>query len=281
MPRRPEKNGINESEPLGRRARPAEGGQLRHLVHALTVGQCNRHTKWPNTSALAAILILGLLSGCSATSGRISDLEKVMAALGPSELFAGLEAENEWMIVGSADEDQASMVIDEGLPVVQIRAGSDDLIMGRRVDQHLLATPFLTWSWKMSPHQGQYHPVRLIVGFANIPTPVGDRRQTLRRIPRHARVLELMWNERALRRGVLDAPTPDDRTPARYTIRGGEEALGKRWDEGIDLISLHDRAWPGVSTRDTRVLFVAVRAAPYQGKGTPPAGLFSDIRLIR
>ena len=179
------------------------------------------------------------------------------------------------MIVGTPDGDQVSMAVDEGLPVVNMRAGRNDLIMGRRMEQHLLATPFLTWDWKMSPHEERYHPVRIVVGFTDGPSPTGKAIRTLTHLPGQARVLELVWNEKALRRGVMDPPSADGKTPARYTIRGGEEALGKRWSEGIDLIALHDRAWPGVSTRNTRIIFIAARAAPYRGRKQPPAALIS------
>ncbi|MEK9673057.1 MAG: hypothetical protein VW268_11235 [Rhodospirillaceae bacterium] len=231
-------------------------------------------------ACLAALSVVTTATACAPT-GRIDDFDRIMAALGPSPLFAGLEDRRDWMTVGRPASGQVAMAVDEGMPVVKIDAGPDDLILGRRIDQHLLATPYLTWAWKMSPHGGLYHPIRVIVGFRDGPTPAGRRDAALTEIPRGVRVLEMVWNEKALRRGVLEPPGAEGRTPARYTIRGGEEALGKRWTEGVDLISLHDSAWPGVSTSDTRILFVSVRAAPYAPVGPRPVALISDIRLIR
>ena len=206
-----------------------------------------------------------------------------MATIGPSPLFAGLDRGDRWLIVGSPSEDRVRMAVDEGLPVVQITGGGHDLILGRRIDQHLLAAPFLTWRWKMSPHAPPYHPVRIAVGFADTSRPLDPKDVTLRELPDGVRILELVWNDKALRRGTMELPRGSK--PARYTVRGGPEALGKRWEEGIDLISLHDQAWPGLSTSHTRIVFVAVRAViisrPGNSDGSAPAGLVSSLRLIR
>jgi len=240
---------------------------------------------------VAAAMLSAALTGCMAgrhggdrlAPGQSpSDIQNIMATLGPSPLFAGLDPGDRWLIVGDPLGGRARMAMDEGLPVVHLSAGPDDLILGRRIDQHLLAAPFLTWNWKMSPHAPPYHPVRVIVGFTDTSRPLAPEDVTLRRLPDDVRVLELVWNDKALRRGTMDMPK--DGTPARYTVRGGEEALGKRWQEGIDLISLHDTAWPGLSTSHTRIVFVAARvaAAPPARPGTSvPAALISDIRLLR
>lgn len=234
---------------------------------------------------LAAVVLTAGLSACGtgAPPPQASEIQNIMATLGPSPLFAGLDPGDRWLIVGNPAPERARMAVDEGLPVVLMSAGTDDLILGRRIDQHLLAAPFLTWAWKMSPHLPPYHPVRITVGFADTSRPLDARDVTLRRLPADIRVLELVWNDKALRRGTMDMPQGDE--PARYTVRGGAEALGKRWQEGVDLISLHDKAWPGLSTSHTRIVFVAARAVPAppprSGGTSAPAALISDIRLLR
>ncbi|MEQ9560034.1 MAG: hypothetical protein RIG67_30020 [Rhodospirillales bacterium] len=238
----------------------------------------------------AAMLSAGLAACATGPSGSglpapgqpPSEIQNIMATLGPSPLFAGLDPGDRWLIVGDPLGGRARMAVDEGLPVVHMSGGPDDLVLGRRIDQHLLAAPFLTWAWKMSPHVPPYHPVRIIVGFADTSRPLDPEDVTLRRLPDGVRVLELVWNDKALRRGTMDMPQADG--PARYTVRGGEEALGKRWQEGVDLISLHDTAWPGLSTSHTRIVFVAARAAatpPARPGASLPAALISDIRLLR
>ena len=238
--------------------------------------------------ALAAIIVGAFgLYGCATDTGSAptpaTEIQTIMATLGPSPLFAGLDPGDRWLIVGNPSPERARMAVDEGLPVVLMSAGSEDLILGRRIDQHLLAAPFLTWNWKMSPHRPPYHPVRVAVGFADTSRPLDARDVTLRSLPGDVRVLELVWNDKALRRGTMEMPR--DGGPARYTVRGGEEALGKRWQEGVDLISLHDQAWPGLSTSHTRVVFVAARAVPApraeSGSISVPAALLSDLRLLR
>lgn len=247
------------------------GAVSARLIAALTV----------RVVAGAVAIILG---GCVTASGpgRVGNMQSVMATLGPSSLFAGVDPGDRWLIVGSPSDNHVRMATDEGLPVVLITAGPDELILGRRIDQHLLAAPYLTWSWKMSPHPGAYHPVRIAVGFADTSRPLDPKDVTLRHLPDGVRVMEMVWNRRALRRGSLDLPNGD--RPARYTVRGGPEALGKRWQEGVDLISLHDRAWPGLSTSHTRIVFVAARAVAgdWRKIGMPvPAALVSDLRLMR
>lgn len=248
-----------------------------------------RPTAAPAVLAIA-LLCAGLAScmtgaygtGRAAPGEPPSNIQNIMATLGPSPLFAGLDPGDRWLIVGDPLDGHARMAMDEGLPVVHLLAGPDDLILGRRIDQHLLAAPFLTWAWKMSPHAPPYHPVRIIVGFADTSRPLDPKDVTLRRLPDGVRVLELVWNDKALRRGTMDMPR--DGEPARYTVRGGEEALGKRWPEGVDLISLHDQAWPGLSTSHTRIVFVAVRVVPTSPPrpgASLPAALIADIRLLR
>lgn len=235
-----------------------------------------------------AIMLTAVVGSCTTTpapspTGTATEIQTIMATIGPSPLFAGLDRGDRWLIVGNPSHDRVRMAVDEGLPVVHIAAGSDDLVMGRRIDQHLLAVPFLTWRWKMSPHTSPYHPVRITVGFADTARPLDPKDTTLRHLPDDVRILELVWNERALRRGTMDKP--QDREPARYTVRGGQESLGKSWQEGVDLISLHDQAWPGLSTSRTRIVFVAVRAVPAAAsssrQGALSAALISNLRLIR
>jgi len=235
---------------------------------------------------MTAFALTGGLAACAtgpdSPAPSATEIQTIMATLGPSPLFAGLDPGDRWLVVGDPSENRVRMAVDEGLPAVLMATGADDLILGRRIDQHLLAAPFLTWTWKMSPHAPPYHPVRIAVGFADTSRPLDPKDVTLRRLPDGVRVLELVWNDKALRRGTMDMP--HDGGPARYTVRGGEEALGKRWQEGIDLVSLHDRAWPGLSTSHTRIVFVAARAvpAPPPRPGRPaPAALLSDLRLTR
>ena len=178
------------------------GPQLRRRFGAASRGVKATRRAW------LAGAVAALLASCVTASGpgRIGDMQSVMATLGPSSLFAGVDPGDRWLIVGTPSGDTARMATDEGLPVVLITAGSDELILGRRIDQHLLAAPYLTWSWKMSPHPGAYHPVRIAVGFADTSRPLDPRDVTLRDLPDGVRVLELVWNQRALRRGSLDMP---------------------------------------------------------------------------
>jgi hypothetical protein len=125
---------------------------------------------------LAAVLAAAL-AGCvtaapfsaPSSSAPPTDIQTIMATLGPSPLFAGLDPGDRWLIVGTPSADRVRMAVDEGLPVVLMTAGADEMILGRRIDQHLLAAPFLTWRWKMSPHATPYHPVRIAVGFSTLP----------------------------------------------------------------------------------------------------------------
>jgi len=221
---------------------------------------------------LATLLILLLATGCAGAGVPDSELRAVMSALGPTPMIVGLQQQERWLLQGRPGAEQLKIALDEGLPAVLVAAGPDSFMAGHQVNLHLLAVPYLTWRWKMAPHKGPYHPVRIAVGFADAGGEGG-------RIPAARRVLELVWSDKALRRGFMDAPR--DGATARYVVRGGEEALGRQWEEGMDLVTLHDLAWPGVSTSRTRIVFVAVHAATYDGPPPAPAALISDINLLR
>lgn len=222
---------------------------------------------WP-----AVFLTALLAAGCSANPAADAELRAVMSALGPTPMVVGLERRERWLLRGNPEPGQLSIALDEGLPAVLAVAGSGEFSAGHWVNLHLLAVPYLTWRWKMASHPGPFHPVRLAVGFADTGGEDG-------KVPDARRELELVWSDKALKRGFMDAA--GDGRAARYVVRGGEEALGRQWEEGVDLVSLHDRAWPGVSTSRTRIVFVIVRAADYDGPPPPPAALISDINLLR
>lgn len=219
------------------------------------------------------------LTACAPAVRPTGDMTPVMSTLGPAPLVASLDRPDRWVMVGRPSADQLRLDLDESLPAVYLAAGRQAFTIGHRVDRHLLAQPYLTWRWKLAAHPGPLHPVRVVVGFtdASAPLPAAG---TLDHLPDGTRVLELVWSSKALGRGSLDRPVSDD-APARYIVRGGEEALGRQWSEGVDLITLHDRAWPGRSTSDTRIVFVGVRVEAYNGPPPPPAALISGLNLIR
>lgn len=230
---------------------------------------------------LVTSLLLLFLSGCAARPpAPAMDLGPIMKTLGPTPLFASLDQPKDWFIIGNPTPDHVSLGRDEGKPAAKLTVGPARLVLGHRLDRHLLSVPFLTWTWKMSHHPGAIHPVRLLVGFRDgvvkSPPPPGP----LDHLPPYDRLLELVWGASALQRGWMQPPPkdqPDAR--ARYFVRGGEERTGIQWREGVDLSALHRRAWPNAPMDQTRTAFVAVEIAPRRSADTLVGALVSDIRL--
>lgn len=230
-------------------------------------------------AALTALLLF--LAGCAGhREAPAVDLGPVMRTLGPTPLFASLDQPEDWIVVGRPTPERVALVQDEGRPAVKITVGAERLVLGHRLGRHILSVPFLTWTWKVSHHRGDLHPVRLVVGFRDGVDKTAPPAGPIDHLPRHDRMLELVWSASALQRGWMRRPPkghPDAR--ARYVVRGGEERTGVQWREGVDLTALHRRAWPNTPMDQTRTAFIAVEAPSAPPRDALIGALISDIRL--
>ncbi len=201
----------------------------------------------------------------------------LLNVLGPKQPFIQKESPASWVTQGPFTPERVRLEPSAERDAVRITGGEQGLVLARKLNAYVLTTPFLTWQWKVAPHKGGTHPVRLIVGFRDGGAPRGVRADDKGALPDHDRSLVLLWGHSALNRGWSE-PSKRDGAPARYTVRGGQEHTRQWFSEGVDLVALHKRLWPDHPLLDVRVAYAGVAAA---GGSSANAAFIRDINLTR
>ena len=244
---------------------------------------------------LAAFLAgtVAAFSGCAAPRAIIGPLGKLQV-LDPAAMSSLESLRDGWVIEGSGDiaRDHLSVVYMENVSALRVVNSIEGFFIVRRTQAMLLATPFLNWAWNMEAPPTGVHPVRLVIGFHSSKTTGGGWRNLSffrlfgsmpngwqwSTLPRHDRLLAIVWGESALQRGKLSRPSGNRQDAPRYTARGGRENAGKWWEEAVDLSRLYASVWPEDDLSRVRVMFIGIAAAD----GYPPAAAHvSKIMLTR
>ncbi len=162
---------------------------------------------------------------------------------------------------------------------LRVTAGEEPFLVARWTRANLLATPFFSWSWRVDPHEGDTHPVRLIVGFyGGNPESASLGSQPLAflsgPLPPFDRAVSIIWRRKALERGNFLAGTP----VPRYVARSGLENCGRWWQENVDLSLIYNTLWPGDDVTETQITFVGFAADPTK---TVSSMAFGDLSLYR
>ena len=215
---------------------------------------------------LAAVLPL-LLAACAAppalpTAAQL-DILIPGGGLGPAS------PGGDWVLAGVGNGETAPRLTPvqiDGVPAMRVAAGEGRLTALRQVRAPLLATPFLTWSWHVSPTRAAAHPVHLVAGFQSVAEPAAaQRRQSATApLPAHDRQVTLVFAASALQRGSL-ARLEGPADGGVYTVRGGPENADTWWVETVDLEDLYRRLWPTDDPAWVEVVFIGVQAEPASG----------------
>jgi len=231
----------------------------------------------------ASVSLILLVVGCAQPPGSTLP-SGTMDVLGPVPAFEPNALPLDWVRVGTITNGQLSVETLDGVPAQKVINGPKSFIAAKPTQASLLATPYLSWAWNMTPHDKGAHPVRLAVGFsggnpapqANVPRP--DKGQA--RLPAHDRAVVIIWGMSALQRGAISIPTSTTKrqAAAQYTPRGGSESTGSWWFETVDLSDIYRRAWPGDDAGNAKITFIGIAAAPARKSA---AGYISGLRLSR
>lgn len=233
------------------------------------------------TPWLAAMLPMVLL-GCALPRAEVSP-EGTLDIFGPGSLSGNARLSSEWVIEGGGGDDQAKRLVSLRQAGVEasltLKSGPKSFVLVRRTKAQLLATPFLSWSWRMSAENHVPGAIRLIVGFHG-----GDPKSRSwgaqpfvwlgTQVPPHDRVIAIQWGARALERGNLYT----DRKVPRYIARGGARQLDKWWPENLDLAEIYRKVWPKDDIEDAEIMFIGFAVIKSEGS---IQGNFRKLSLYR
>ncbi len=237
---------------------------------------------------LATVAVLSALAGACAQPREGKVVGSTLEILGPTVAFAeqlrGRELPSDWIVGGDPPPGSLSVDAVERLPALRVIPGRKAYTLLRRTRASLLAAPYLSWHWHVAETDRATHPVRIVVGFANVRNP-GERRSAWfpgsDSLPDEVdRLAMIVWTDSGLRRGTARMLTRGDAEAEafEYAVRGGGENAGKWWVDSVDLSRLFAGAWPDVELAGIEVRLVGIAAAPHTGGGTMH---FANIRLSR
>jgi len=215
-----------------------------------------------STRLAMALGFIAILSGCASTTASVR-LDGTLSIIGPRHDFASRGFSRDWSIIGDLGTVQPVVRNDENGLFLEVPGGPNRFAALRPLDAQLLATPFLTWRWRLSPTPSQPSPVQLTIGFLDgnaSRSSFSFQSMAGNDVPKFSRALTIAWGTSALQRGSLEVrPGAGSKKPvAKYYVRGGRENLGQWWSETIDLSALHSKAWPDVDMRKTRIAFAGL-----------------------
>ncbi len=224
------------------------------------------------------------LAACSAPEATIQ-LGGSLNVLAMAKSFTVDNLPDDWFTSGKIATNAIAVSTSLAASTLSITSGSTPFLAARRVRANMLATPYLSWRWRLAPGNWKFHPVRIIVGFSGGSNETVDQGAFARLFPATAipvfdRVMSFLWAPSALMRGTLvHIKTKDQiQREAHYTVRGGAENVGVWWPETVDLASLYRKSWPRDKTNNARVRFIGVSSVASQNQLT---AYISDLRLSR
>ena len=194
---------------------------------------------------------------------------------------------NDWVSTASNEiiKERVSVIVQDGVKALKVITGPEKFSVVRRTQAMLLATPYLNWSWNLSPHGPGTHPIRLIVGFRSGAKEIEKSWKEYvlenfkKNLPGFDRSISITWEDSALQRGTLSIlELKNGKLIPRYIVRGGRENYGKWWPEFIDLGDLYNQIWPRDDMSLVQVSFIGIAAS---GAKVPATGYLSEMTLTR
>ncbi len=193
---------------------------------------------------------------------------------------------NDWISTSSNKiiKDRVSVIIQDGVTAFNVITGPEKFSVVRRTQAMLLATPYLNWSWDLSPFGPFTHPIRLIVGFQSGAKEIEiSWKQYLfggfvKNLPEFDRSISITWKDSALQRGTISILAINGELLPQYSIRGGQENYRKWWPEIIGLGVLYNQIWPRGNMGLVQVSFIGI--APSAAK-VLTTGYLSEMTLIQ
>jgi hypothetical protein len=228
------------------------------------------------------VMLSAILIGCAIPRAEVSP-EGTLEIFGPSSLNGKARLSSDWIIEGAGDAQKIKQLVSleqaKDQTSLTLKSGPNSFVLVRRTKARLLATPVITWSWRMSAEHHAAGAIRLIVGFhgGDPKSPSWGAQPFVwlgTQLPPHDRVIAIQWGNRALERGNLYT----DRKVPRYIARGGSRQLGEWWPENLDLAEIYRKVWPGDAIEDAKIMFIGFAVVK---SAHPIEGSFRKLSLYR
>jgi hypothetical protein len=212
-----------------------------------------------------SLISLFAMTACTTSEATIQ-LGGSLNIFPSGQLFDINNISDDWVVSDNIPKGAIFSTYSLGSSTVSVISAANHYHFVRRVKASLLATPYLSWRWKLQPGKWKDQPVRIIVGLSggNTPSPPPTLFNKLfpgRSLPPHDRVLSFLWAPSALMRGNLK-PIPNygksTKREAHYVVRGGTENVGFWWQDTVDLASLYKLSWPTDTHSLVQVRFIGV-----------------------
>ena len=223
-----------------------------------------------------------MLKACGTDIVQV-ELDGTLTILTPNYFYSPETMREDWVVVGDIENVAPRILIENTTPYLAIDGSAAPFAALRPINAKLLATPFLSWEWRVMDSFKHYAPLRLTIGFSDDVIQSGVwpiQRLWKPVIPEFSRSISIEWGHSALERGSLkifkDVKTK--RLLASYIARGGHENQGIWWQEAVDLSSLHAKAWPHLDMRNTAIVFAGFIVNKVQSK---MSGHLRKLRLSR
>lgn len=236
---------------------------------------------WPH---LALCLVACLTAtACEAPRATVDPTGR-LEVLTPDPGFSVTDGVGEWTTINLDEKNGPRFGVSEfeGVRALRVTSGQKTGVLLRNTDAILVVAPYLSWAWKLGPHPGMQHPVRIAVGFRGGGSEGGQRGKPLGllapKLPPYDRMITIGWDASALRRGHLGEPRQNARAPRLYTVGGGGENIGNWRLETVDLSRLYRRAWPDDDLVSVKIAFVGIVSLASQA---PASASVSGLVLSR
>ena len=206
------------------------------------------------------------LAGCAVPEATIQ-LGGSLSVLPTGSSFDTDDLPDDWFSRGHIPENTVAGSSSLGASTLSVSSATAPFLVARRVKANLLATPYLSWRWRMEPGKWQYHPVRIVIGLVGGGAEAPKKTMVSRlfpasAIPAYDRVISLIWAPSALMRGTLvQLPSQNHLREAQYVVRGGPENVARWWPETVDLAALYQRSWPADQLNQARIAFIGISSA--------------------
>ena len=220
--------------------------------------------------------------GCSLSEADISP-EGQLEIFGPSNSFSAENFPDDWVLEGIEYEELSSYALITknygGTLVLRLMSFDKSFIILRRTKANLLASPFLGWSWNVSPTSGQAGAISIIVGFfGGAPTSrswiIEPFANLGKKVPPYDRAISIVWGADSEIKGNIEK---NNKLP-RYIVRAGTKDTETWLNENLDLSNLYRQVWPEDNVVRARITFVGFTSV---STAVPTTAKFGDVVLYR